>query len=346
MASTTIRRIARKIFGSSVEVLDLNLLFHKQATEFGAHGYLLVNSREHKLEEAPVRFFFRGLSTPPKMTPRLIDYIWEEAKAAGFTPIHLLSYGNILGDEAPPAAAEPLQTGIPGTTYLDLFQNRGWVAGLTDAGAPIPSEKFIADAARICGPGWVGRYISLTDVRDNSSPALPITIARMAEVLTIDANHQREHRRRMTSAQLWDQSGATYIGGGGAGVSGTFKPATGLGSGLGCDNAGGYVGAPLVGGGIGATGHGARAFNLRGYDNPATVVSRHYADILQERGWIESKEPGSDPFPTKKFVEDATAAMGAAWAVKYIPTDAESNLLSIPFSTYLEVLNTLLNDKQ
>ncbi|BAW19199.1 hypothetical protein [Ralstonia phage RP31] len=96
MFKNNLRILARQLFGKSFEVADLDIVFHKEANYFGAHGYLTASSAEHNVKDENIRFVFPGLSTPPVLTPRILDYIWEEAKAAGFIPTSLVSYGNVL----------------------------------------------------------------------------------------------------------------------------------------------------------------------------------------------------------------------------------------------------------
>lgn len=90
------RAIARRLFGRSIEVIDLEIAFYKQANHFGTHGVMIASHKDLGLKNHPVRFVFIGLSTPPAMTPRIIEYIWEEARAQGFIPASIQSYGEVL----------------------------------------------------------------------------------------------------------------------------------------------------------------------------------------------------------------------------------------------------------
>ena len=90
------RAIARRLFGRSIEVLDLEIAFHKQANHYGTHGVIIASHKDHRLNNQPVRFVFVGMSEPPAMTPRIIEYIWEEACAQGFVPTSIQSYGSVL----------------------------------------------------------------------------------------------------------------------------------------------------------------------------------------------------------------------------------------------------------
>ncbi len=103
---STARAIARRLFGRSIEVLDLEIAFHKQANHFGTHGVIIASHKDLKLDNQPVRFVFIGLTQPPAMTPRIIEYVWEEARAQGFIPFSIQSYGHVLATHTglPPRA--------------------------------------------------------------------------------------------------------------------------------------------------------------------------------------------------------------------------------------------------
>lgn len=84
---------------------DLEVLFHTEAAYHGEHGRLLVTSRALGLVEKPVIFCLKGVSTPMPMNLRLFWHIWESAKAQGFIPLELISYGKTIEfEETNPAA--------------------------------------------------------------------------------------------------------------------------------------------------------------------------------------------------------------------------------------------------
>lgn len=91
-----IRNLVRRAMGRSIEVLDLEIKFHKEANLYGRHGHLIASHKEQGLEGYPVRFVFVGVSRPPALTPRVMEYIWDEAKAQGYIPERLYSYDHIL----------------------------------------------------------------------------------------------------------------------------------------------------------------------------------------------------------------------------------------------------------
>ena len=80
-------------FGRKAKQFELELRFHKEANFFGEHGTINVSHIKQNLVEKPVRFVFVGITTPPKLDRILFNFIWEEAKAQGYTPHHLLTYG-------------------------------------------------------------------------------------------------------------------------------------------------------------------------------------------------------------------------------------------------------------
>jgi hypothetical protein len=90
------RQIARNLFGKSIEVVDLKIAFHKDANIYGEHGTLRASHVTQGLKDQDVRFVFIGTTEPPALTPRIFEYIWEEARAQGYVPTALSSYGNVL----------------------------------------------------------------------------------------------------------------------------------------------------------------------------------------------------------------------------------------------------------
>jgi hypothetical protein len=89
-----ITTLIRRLTGNSIKIIELK--FHKDANKHGTHGHLLASHIDHKLENHPVRFVFHGLTTPPPLTPKVMNYIWEEARAQGYIPKALHSYGHTL----------------------------------------------------------------------------------------------------------------------------------------------------------------------------------------------------------------------------------------------------------
>lgn len=83
------------IFGrKNNKALDaMDIKFHHEANFFGSHGRIVVSHREKQLEEASVPFVFVGLTTPPDLTPGLMNYIWEQAMNQGYIPVKITSYG-------------------------------------------------------------------------------------------------------------------------------------------------------------------------------------------------------------------------------------------------------------
>ena len=46
------RAIARRLFGRSIEVLDLEIAFHKQANHFGTHGVMIASHKDLEAAKA------------------------------------------------------------------------------------------------------------------------------------------------------------------------------------------------------------------------------------------------------------------------------------------------------
>lgn len=91
-------------FKRKQQILELEIKFHKDTNLFGEHGAIVVSHVRQRLANVSVKFVFVGVSTPPKLTPSLLLYIWEEAKAQGYVPHHIDSYGRendfVNSDEA------------------------------------------------------------------------------------------------------------------------------------------------------------------------------------------------------------------------------------------------------
>lgn len=96
---SVLRRIINKLTGRK-STIQLEIKFHKEATPYGSHGRIEVSSKERNLKNANILFVFVGVSSPPALTPEVMNYIWEEAKAQGFTPHSLLVYGRVLTTDA------------------------------------------------------------------------------------------------------------------------------------------------------------------------------------------------------------------------------------------------------
>lgn len=92
--TNTITTLINRMFGRSIKIIELK--FHKEANKHGTHGHLVASHIDQKLESVPVRFVFVGLTTPPPLTPKIMMYIWEEARTQGYIPKSLHSYGHVL----------------------------------------------------------------------------------------------------------------------------------------------------------------------------------------------------------------------------------------------------------
>ncbi len=94
-----------KLFGKKPSY-EVTIKFHKEAVYYGEHGTMVVNNIKLGMKDATIRFVFVGLETPPVLDQRIFNLLWEEAKAAGFMPVHIRTYGkydSVIG------LAKPLQ---------------------------------------------------------------------------------------------------------------------------------------------------------------------------------------------------------------------------------------------
>lgn len=69
--------------------------FWREAAAHGNHGTIVVNSRANGLKDAEVRFAFEGMTHPPKLTPQVLEYIWDQAAEQSFVPQYIASYANV-----------------------------------------------------------------------------------------------------------------------------------------------------------------------------------------------------------------------------------------------------------
>lgn len=77
-------------------VYDLDVIFHRQTAGATAHGSITASSRDHKLDNAPIRFAFVGISHAPLLTPDVINHIFTEAMNQGYVPHALVSYKTLI----------------------------------------------------------------------------------------------------------------------------------------------------------------------------------------------------------------------------------------------------------
>lgn len=71
--------------------------FHTDDVDYGTHGYIVVQCRQRGINKpSPTRFVFVGLSQPPLLGERSLAYLYEQARAQGFVPYHIQSYGMVV----------------------------------------------------------------------------------------------------------------------------------------------------------------------------------------------------------------------------------------------------------
>lgn len=111
---------------------SLEIAFHREAAHHGEHGQLEVSSRRERLSHNVIAFAFKSVSEVPALTPELLIYIWEEAKAQGYVPHEVISYGNSVGTSR---VLDPVIGAAP-SRGIDTFgvAPRGPVTGLQPMG--------------------------------------------------------------------------------------------------------------------------------------------------------------------------------------------------------------------
>ena len=88
------KKIIHKLLGRrGYDFEYLEIRFYKAANVYGEHGTINVTHIKQGLVEVPVRFVFVGVTTPPVLCRNTFNHIWEEAKAQGYVPHHIETYG-------------------------------------------------------------------------------------------------------------------------------------------------------------------------------------------------------------------------------------------------------------
>lgn len=87
---------------------DLKVHFYTEAAAFGSHGKIKVSHRRLGLVEKTVNFVLEGVTTPPLLTPSLIEHIWISAKEQGYIPLGLVDALEINAVEPATAATDVL----------------------------------------------------------------------------------------------------------------------------------------------------------------------------------------------------------------------------------------------
>ena len=78
--------IAHRVTTRRKPPADFNIRFYTDASSQGSHGVINVTNRKLGLIERDVNFVLEGVTTPPMLTPVLLDKIWTAAQAQGYTP--------------------------------------------------------------------------------------------------------------------------------------------------------------------------------------------------------------------------------------------------------------------
>jgi hypothetical protein len=91
---------------------EIDVRFHKEANHHVIHGYLVVTHKQMGIKEAPVAFSFPDFSDAPDLDLRLMIDLFEAAKAQGYIPLRLHSYGAVESMAQPKTDAEPETVGF------------------------------------------------------------------------------------------------------------------------------------------------------------------------------------------------------------------------------------------
>lgn len=105
------------MFGrKKVQIKEYDVRFYKEAALHGNHGQINVTSKHDSLQEQNVIFVFAGRGSVPKITPYIINEIFEQARAQGFIPHFIEHYGEPVYTEqsiAPANNIEATSAGLP-----------------------------------------------------------------------------------------------------------------------------------------------------------------------------------------------------------------------------------------
>lgn len=75
---------------------QLRIVFHRETRGMNMHGHITATHADHGIVEDLVRFTFMGLVEAPRLTPQIMQFIWERAEAAGFIVHDIASYGKVI----------------------------------------------------------------------------------------------------------------------------------------------------------------------------------------------------------------------------------------------------------
>lgn len=80
----------KTFFGSRQQFVEVK--FYQDAKPHGRHGSINVTNRRLGLVEKDVDFVFVGITTPPALSPRTINDIFEAANDQGYIIHHITTY--------------------------------------------------------------------------------------------------------------------------------------------------------------------------------------------------------------------------------------------------------------
>ncbi|WP_144106588.1 hypothetical protein [Paraburkholderia sp. BCC1886] len=157
--------IIERIFGQAEEVKrtslnEIDVRFHKEAFLHTVHGYLVVTNRQLGIKEAPVAFAFPNYSKAPVLDQRLIVDLWEAAKAQGYIPHRLDSYGAIK----PMASADVANASPARTSAFAAMQ--GQDRAIADLGMH-PERHAVLNEQAVAGRDMTDAALATSMVASN-----------------------------------------------------------------------------------------------------------------------------------------------------------------------------------
>lgn len=97
--STTINYNVKAMFGFSIfgkknKSNYFDISFNSRDVDYGTHGYIIaVNKKVGINKPCPVRFVFKGMTTPPPLTEDIIQALFQAARNEGYDVKSLKTYG-------------------------------------------------------------------------------------------------------------------------------------------------------------------------------------------------------------------------------------------------------------
>lgn len=115
-------------FGRKATVVDgLSMKFGGDAAPYGEHGSIYVDHVGRHWINEPIAFVFIGVGKPPVLDDVVFNFIWEQAKRAGYIPRSLRAYRPLV----PVIDYNPNRPGLPRTKPISADDGGGAAAQLS-----------------------------------------------------------------------------------------------------------------------------------------------------------------------------------------------------------------------